>query len=76
MALLERRRHRHDVIAKTKCRVYVLDSQSLARLSRRHPEIIKRIRKVAEARREFDTVLNKKAPRKQRAKSRQVKKKV
>lgn len=76
MALLERRRHRHDVIAKTKCRVYVLDSQSLARLSRRHPEIIKRIRKVAETRREFDTVLNKKAPRKQRAKSRQVKKKV
>lgn len=75
MALLERRRHRHDVIAKTKCRVYVLDSQSLARLSRRHPEIIKRIRKVAEARREFDSALNKKAPRKRRARPRQTKKK-
>ena len=35
MALLERRHHRHDVIAKTRCRVFVLDSQSLARLSRR-----------------------------------------
>ena len=75
MALLERRRHSHDVIAKTKCRVYVLDSQSLARLSRRHPEIIDRIRKVAEVRREYDAVLNKKPPRKQRARSRQVKKK-
>jgi voltage-gated potassium channel len=75
MALLERRRHTHDVIAKTKCRVYVLDSQSLARLSRRHPEIIDRIRKVAEVRREYDAVLNKKPPRKQRARSRQVKKK-
>ena len=75
MALLERRRHSHDVIAKTKCRVYVLDSQSLARLSRRHPEIIDRIRKVAEARREYDAVLNKKPPRKPRARSRQVKKK-
>ena len=75
MALLERRRHTHDVIAKTKCRVYVLDSQSLARLSRRHPEIIERIRKVAEARREYDVGLNKKPPRKPRARSRQVKKK-
>ncbi len=26
MALLERRRHKHDVIAKTRCRVYVLDT--------------------------------------------------
>ena len=75
MASLERRRHSHDVIAKTKCRVYVLDRQSLARLSRRHPEIIERIRKVAEARREYDAGLNKKPPRKPRARSRQVKKK-
>jgi voltage-gated potassium channel len=51
IALLERRRHKHDVIAKTRCRVYVLDSQALARLSRRHPEIMNRIRKVAEERR-------------------------
>src|SRR5262245_29435230 len=33
MALLERRRHKHDVVAKTRCRVYVLDSMSLARLA-------------------------------------------
>jgi voltage-gated potassium channel len=51
MALLEHRRHKHDVVAKTKCRVYVLDSQALARLSRRHPEIMGRIAKIAEARR-------------------------
>jgi voltage-gated potassium channel len=50
MALLERRRHKHDVVAKTPCKVYVLDSQSLARLARRHPEILKRISKVAEER--------------------------
>jgi voltage-gated potassium channel len=54
MALLERRRHRHDVVAKTRCRVYVLDALSLARLSRRHPEIMHRIRKVAEARAQAD----------------------
>jgi voltage-gated potassium channel len=42
---------------------------------RRHPEIIRRIRKVAEERREFDTVLKKKAPQQPRARSRQVKKK-
>jgi voltage-gated potassium channel len=54
MALLERRRHEHDVIAKTNCRVYVLDSQSLARLGRRHPEIMNRIRKVAKAREAAD----------------------
>jgi voltage-gated potassium channel len=47
MALLERRRHKHDVIAKTACRIYVLDGEGLARLSRRHPEIVRHIRKVA-----------------------------
>ena len=26
MVLLERRRHKHDVIADTQCRVYVLDT--------------------------------------------------
>ena len=50
MALLEHRRHKHDVVAKTRCRVYVLDSTSLARLKRRHPEIMQQIRKMAEAR--------------------------
>jgi hypothetical protein len=54
MAPLERRRHKHDVVAKTNCRVYVLDSQALARLGRRHPEIMQRIRKVAEARQAAD----------------------
>src|SRR6185503_17427163 len=50
MALLEHRRHKHDVIAHTVCRVFVLDSEALARLSRRHPEIARRIREVAKAR--------------------------
>jgi voltage-gated potassium channel len=50
MALLERRRHKHDVVAKTKCSVYLLDALSLSRLARRHPEILRRIRHVAEAR--------------------------
>ena len=50
MALLERRRHQHDVVAKTRCRVYVLDAQSLSRLAGRHPEILRRIRDLAEAR--------------------------
>jgi voltage-gated potassium channel len=50
MALLEHRRHKHDVIATTRCRLYVLDNQALARLARRHPEIMQRIRKMAEER--------------------------
>jgi voltage-gated potassium channel len=50
MGLLERRRHKHDVVAKTRCRVYLLDAKSLSRLARRHPEILRRIRNVAEAR--------------------------
>ena len=50
MALLERRRHKHDVVAKTKCRIYVLDSEALSRLAHSHPEILKHIRKVAEMR--------------------------
>jgi voltage-gated potassium channel len=54
MALLEHRRHKHDVTAKTRCRVYVLDRQAVGRLNRRHPEILNRIRNVAAARREAD----------------------
>ena len=50
MALLEQRPHEHAVVAKTICRVYVLDAEALARLSRRHPAIVKRIREVARAR--------------------------
>jgi voltage-gated potassium channel len=50
MALLEHRRHKHDVIADTACRVFVLDSEALARLSRRHPEIPRHIREVAKER--------------------------
>jgi voltage-gated potassium channel len=50
MALLEHRHHKHDVVAQTRCRVYVLDSGSLARLGRRHPEVMESVRKMAEAR--------------------------
>jgi voltage-gated potassium channel len=62
MALLEHRRHKHDVVAKTRCRVYVLDSLSLARLSRRHPEIMRRIRAVATERAEIDDAAMKRQP--------------
>lgn len=50
MALLEHRRHKHDVVAKTKCRIYVLDAEALSRLARSHPEILRHIRQVAEMR--------------------------
>ena len=52
MALLERRRHKHDVVAKSRCRVLVLDAQALSRLTRRHPEILACIRQVAKTRKE------------------------
>ena len=52
MALLERRRHKHDVVAKSRCRVLVLDTQALSRLTRRHPEILVYIRQVAKTRKE------------------------
>jgi voltage-gated potassium channel len=50
MALIEHRRHKHDVVADTLCRVYILDGEGLARLNRRHPEIVRHIREVAHAR--------------------------
>ncbi len=53
MALFERRRHKHDVVAKTKCRIYLLDSEALSRLGRSHPEILRHIRQVAETRAEI-----------------------
>ena len=52
MALLERRRHKHDVVTKSRCRVLVLDTQALSRLTRRHPEILVYIRQVAKTRKE------------------------
>lgn len=52
MALLERRRHKHDVVATTRCRVLVLDAEALMRLARRHPEILTYLRKVAKDRKE------------------------
>ena len=64
MALLEHRRHKHDVVAKTRCRVYVLDSTSLARLSRHHPEIMRRIRAEAEHRGEADNAAKRRPARK------------
>ena len=64
MALLERRRHKHDVIADTPCRVYVLDSEGLARLSRGHPEIVQHIKAVARERvRENEKSARSRAPR-------------
>jgi voltage-gated potassium channel len=54
MALLDHRRRKYDVLAKTRCRAYVLDNQAFARLSRWHPEILHRVRKLAAARREAD----------------------
>jgi voltage-gated potassium channel len=56
MTLLEHRRHKHDVVAKTRCRVYVLDSRSLARLGRSHPDVMQSIRKMAETRALVDEV--------------------
>ena len=50
MALLQRRRQRHDVIAVTKCSLFVLDTQALARLSRRHPEVMDQIYAAARER--------------------------
>jgi voltage-gated potassium channel len=50
MALLEHRSHKHAVVADTICRIYVLDSEGLARLGRRHPEIVRHIKEVAKER--------------------------
>jgi voltage-gated potassium channel len=52
MALLERRRHKHDVIADTRCRVLVLDAQALSRLTKRHPEVLRYLQKVAKERKQ------------------------
>jgi voltage-gated potassium channel len=54
MALLENRRHKHDVVAKTRCRVLVLDTDSLMRLNRSHPEILDAIKQVAKQRKEAE----------------------
>ncbi|XSG82814.1 MAG: cyclic nucleotide-gated ion channel [Methyloligella sp. ZOD6] len=51
-ALLEHRRHKSDVVAKTACRIYVLDSVALAQLARRHPEVLLTLRQLAEERQE------------------------
>ena len=67
MALLEHRRHKHDVVAKTKCSVYLLDARSLSRLARSHPEILRHIRDVAEARRRRRGGAQRKAQAKARA---------
>jgi voltage-gated potassium channel len=54
MALLEGRRHKHDVVAKARCRMLVLDNDSLMRLNRRHPEILEAIKQIAKARKSAD----------------------
>ena len=63
MAMLERRRHKHDVIATTRCRVLVLDAEALMRLARRHPEILAYLRKVAKERKDAAAAAAGKAPR-------------
>jgi voltage-gated potassium channel len=67
MALLERRRHKHDVIALTRCRVLVLDADSLMRLSRRHPEILDAIKQVAKQRKQPELAESENGKRKKRA---------
>lgn len=47
MTLLGRQRHARDVVATTHCRIYVLDNRALARLSRRYPDLLERIRHAA-----------------------------
>ena len=73
MALLEHRSHRHAVVADTVCRVYVLDSEGLARLGRRHPEIVRHIKEVARER-ALENQKLRRAPRVPRAKSPAAKK--
>ena len=73
MALLEHRRHQHDVVADAVCRVYVLDSEALARLGRRHPEIVTHIRDVAK-KREIENRKLERPSRSSRAKSAAAKK--
>src|SRR5262245_24747198 len=68
MALLEHRSHRHTVVAYTVCRVYVLDSEGLARLGRRHPEIVRYIKEVAKEG-ALENQKLRRAPRTARAKS-------
>jgi voltage-gated potassium channel len=73
MALLEHRSHRHAVVADAVCRVYVLDSEGLARLGRRHPEIVRHIKQVAKQR-ALENQKLRRAPRSPRAKSPAAKK--
>ena len=63
----------HAVVADTVCRVYVLDSEGLARLGRRHPEIVRHIKEVAKQR-ALENQKLRRAPRVPRAKSPAAKK--
>ena len=47
MALLDQRRHEHDLIATTRFRVHVLDSRALRQLSRRYSDLRQRLRLAA-----------------------------
>jgi voltage-gated potassium channel len=67
MALLERRPHKHEVVAETPCRIYVLDGEALARLSARHPEIVRHIQEVARERERQDASLERRSPKGPRA---------
>lgn len=50
MAMLEQRTHRFAVVAASRCRCLLLDRKDMERLGRRHPEILRRLRDVAESR--------------------------
>lgn len=55
MALIEQRPGRHLVIAASRCRCLVLERDDFGRLCRRHPEIRRRVREVAAARKHSHT---------------------
>jgi voltage-gated potassium channel len=52
MAILEGRAHRHLVTALSRCRLLVLRREDFNRLGRLHPEILERVRKTAEQRKD------------------------
>ena len=54
MALLFRRRREHDVTAVTRCRLLELDKADFEQLCHRQPELLTRIRKVAEERQKIE----------------------
>lgn len=54
MALLEHRVVGHTVLASSRCRCLILERDDFERMGRKHPEIIRRVREVAQKRRKAD----------------------